>query len=525
MKLRPAGKIALLLIVFGVVWIVWKYAGPASMKKSLDGIPVLGPVLGSGGSGGAGGGGGGAVLDRPLRVALNYWPGFAGGVLANNGFKANQDCDYWNKHHLQVEFVDIEDPDQMGKGLTKGAPEGVDAMWQTTDTWPSTDANLRKAGVNAKTFLQADWSQGGDAMVATSDVRRIEDLPGKRIGLITLTPSHSLLEEGMRDSSLDDAQRRQIEKSLKSFTDPAAIVQAFTAGQLDVAITWEPNVSQALKRPGAHVLLSSATASKMIGDIFVAKEEFIKAHPEAIKAFCEGWLDGATAANARPSDAVKVLMASMPPYKDAGEQVTQDTLGKVRIATLSDNNELFGLDGKTQPLFDRLYDRFARVWFDLGAIPSVPSAASGRDTTALAQIYAANPVPSPSAPVFKPATPPQQAKPAVITKRVTINFATGSTQIAPQSAATLRELTSMAERLSDAYLRIEGNTDNVGSREGNIRLSRARAQAVADHLAAQGFDRNRFIVAGNGPDKPIASNGSAAGRAANRRTDVQVVPR
>ena len=69
------------------------------------------------------------------------------------------------------------------------------------------------------------------------------------------------------------------------------IVKAFQGGHLDVAITWEPNVSEALKRVGSHILIDSSTASKIIGDIFVAKQEFIQQHPGAIKAFCQGWLE------------------------------------------------------------------------------------------------------------------------------------------------------------------------------------------------------------------------------------------
>jgi NitT/TauT family transport system substrate-binding protein len=74
-------------------------------------------------------------------------------------------------------------------------------------------------------------------------------------------------------------------------------------------------------------------------------------------------------------------------------------------------------------------------------------------------------------------------------------------------------------------IRIEGNTDITGSRELNIKLSKERAQAVADYLISEyRFDPNRFIIVGNGPDKPIASNDTEAGRAKNRRTDFEFLP-
>jgi len=65
----------------------------------------------------------------------------------------------------------------------------------------------------------------------------------------------------------------------------------------------------------------------------------------------------------------------------------------------------------------------------------------------------------------------------------------------------------------------------VGSRDANVRLSRARAEAVAQYLMTKGFDRNKFDVVGNGPDKPVASNDSDGGRAKNRRTDFEVIAR
>jgi outer membrane protein OmpA-like peptidoglycan-associated protein len=56
-------------------------------------------------------------------------------------------------------------------------------------------------------------------------------------------------------------------------------------------------------------------------------------------------------------------------------------------------------------------------------------------------------------------------------------------------------------------------------------LSKARAEAVASFLATKGFERGKFDVVGNGPDKPVASNSTEEGRARNRRTDFEVIPR
>jgi outer membrane protein OmpA-like peptidoglycan-associated protein len=66
------------------------------------------------------------------------------------------------------------------------------------------------------------------------------------------------------------------------------------------------------------------------------------------------------------------------------------------------------------------------------------------------------------------------------------------------------QVVDLAATFGSAYMRISGNTDTVGSREANVRLSKARADAVTRFLVTKGFDRNKFEVVGNGPDKPVA---------------------
>ena len=86
-------------------------------------------------------------------------------------------------------------------------------------------------------------------------------------------------------------------------------------------------------------------------------------------------------------------------------------------------------------------------------------------------------------------------------------------------------MVDLAATFGSAYLRIAGNTDNVGSPDTNQRLSRSRAEAVTRYLVSKGFDRNKFEVVGHGPNKPVASNDTDEGRARNRRTDFEVLPR
>src|SRR3989338_11002055 len=74
-------------------------------------------------------------LDRPLVVGLVSWPGYAGGITANLGFKENAEGIFYKKYGLAVKFVLIEDIDARGKAFAKGGPDGVDVVWTTVDFW------------------------------------------------------------------------------------------------------------------------------------------------------------------------------------------------------------------------------------------------------------------------------------------------------------------------------------------------------------------------------------------------------
>jgi outer membrane protein OmpA-like peptidoglycan-associated protein len=73
---------------------------------------------------------------------------------------------------------------------------------------------------------------------------------------------------------------------------------------------------------------------------------------------------------------------------------------------------------------------------------------------------------------------------------------------------------------ADWKIRVEGFTDNVGSRIENRKLSRDRADAVMSWLAAHGIDSGRLSSRGYGEARPVATNKTAEGRAKNRRVQL-----
>jgi outer membrane protein OmpA-like peptidoglycan-associated protein/Tol biopolymer transport system component len=104
-----------------------------------------------------------------------------------------------------------------------------------------------------------------------------------------------------------------------------------------------------------------------------------------------------------------------------------------------------------------------------------------------------------------------------------IFFNTASYELLPASNAELDKLTRLLKANPQLRIELGGHTDNVGTPASNATLSDQRANAVRDHLVAQGIDASRITAKGYGETKPVASNETEEGRAENRRTEVTVL--
>jgi outer membrane protein OmpA-like peptidoglycan-associated protein len=101
-----------------------------------------------------------------------------------------------------------------------------------------------------------------------------------------------------------------------------------------------------------------------------------------------------------------------------------------------------------------------------------------------------------------------------------IHFDTGKAAILPDSEQTLKQILALLTQDAELKLRVEGHTDNLGIAAANQALSEKRAQAVVGWLVANGVDGARLSAKGFGQSKPLADNGTADGRAKNRRVEL-----
>lgn len=94
--------------------------------------------------------------------------------------------------------------------------------------------------------------------------------------------------------------------------------------------------------------------------------------------------------------------------------------------------------------------------------------------------------------------------------------------VRPDAAGTLAEVVGVIEAYAPRPVRIEGHTDSIASEAYNQDLSERRAKAVRNWLEAHGVASRRLSTRGYGETKPVADNGSAAGRQRNRRVEIVI---
>lgn len=105
-----------------------------------------------------------------------------------------------------------------------------------------------------------------------------------------------------------------------------------------------------------------------------------------------------------------------------------------------------------------------------------------------------------------------------------VTFDSSSSSLKPAGANTLTGVAMVLKEYPKTAVNVVGHTDSTGSRALNMRLSQQRAESVASALIVQGVAENRLHTQGAGPDSPIATNSTEAGKAQNRRVEITLSP-
>jgi NitT/TauT family transport system substrate-binding protein len=486
---------------------------------------------------------------NPVKVSIVSFHGYAPAIVANGKSLTTQPGSIYANLGVNVELIIQDDIPTLTTIFESGAAH---CAWRTSDFWAQEQPNLRNAGLDARAVMVVDNTQGADAIITRDPaIKRVEDLADRSIALLQYTPSDGMTIDAIENSSLSARRKTSVKYVyINAEEGTAGVRAALESGNVDAAALWDPDLSLALKNiPGAQVVYSTKTATNLIYDVIVCDSRVLTnpANENALQAFVSGWMNGVDAARKSPDEAVDALVKTEEFFgllaKDEGRGFVKTLFDNIVWTGLEDNARILGLVGGTNH-YDRVYRRFDGIYRAAGALanPNSPviNPQDSVDTRFIRKLLAANQAAQVAA--AKPEftfTETQRAeattREAAVTKPVTVNFPTGSGQLSKRAEKTIDdEMVPFIENNGSAYFEVSGNTDSTGSRETNMRLSRARAQAVVDYLVSQWeFDKARFQVVGNGPDRPLCNERTPAAeglsleecRASNRSTRVAVLTR
>ncbi|HEV8661443.1 MAG TPA: phosphate ABC transporter substrate-binding/OmpA family protein [Thermoanaerobaculia bacterium] len=462
--------------------------------------------------------GGSGSLDRPLVVAINTWAGHSPGIVYNNGLEPNAGSNYRRQLGMDVKFVLIEDPAAKLAAFRNG---DVDVMWNTVDNWAREASVLAEQNQRAKSVVMQDWSRGGDGIVSLASMKAIEDLKGHKIACTQFTPSHFLLLYLLAQSGLSPEDRAGVEKNIIFTQDAPAAAAMFKARQVDAAVTWEPDLSGAVTARGdeAHVLISTTAATNIIADTLCARQDVIDRAPGTIRNFIHGWFQGIEMMKKDPASSYAIVGKALKLDSDT----VSGMLSGLKLTPYADNAQFYGLTGG-KAHYETLFDTAFVIWRKKGLVTRSVDAKDWADTRFLSSLAAQYPGQKVEEPKLAAKTPSKSDR-AIINKQIEIHFTPGSDSIMPGSFFVLDALGDTMTSFGNTYLRVEGNTDAIGTPQRNMVLSERRALAVKNYIVQTfpNIDANRFQTIGRGSTNPVADNATEAGRQLNRRTEIKVV--
>jgi NitT/TauT family transport system substrate-binding protein len=463
-----------------------------------------------------------------LVVAYNTFTGVEGLVLMNGGMVPNENSELYKTYGIKLLIKQMDAVKDTRSGLHSG---DLDLVYCTTDALSvEMGSGSELLADNVVQIMQVNQSHGADAIVVRKGIDDVADLKGRKIAYAVGTASHTLLlnvleSSGLKMSDIDGYQ----------VADGVEAAAAFKNGQCDAGVVWAPDDEDCVASlPGAKVLISSAVASQIIADGLLVKQSVLKDKHDLIVKLVKAWLVG----NARVDDdpaAKKEANSLFAAGFKFPEDIAAKSANKVYFSTLGDNINFFGLNTTyTGMTGERMYSRMAVKYTEIGLAKAPAPWRNVSDPSVIQELMndqnfaGDNNQTAAKVEAFKPATAEIKAEASQSSKVISLQFATNSSQLDEDDKALIdREIKELAQGFAGAYIRVEGNTDNVGNASANNKLSLNRASAVVNYLVDEHkFDPNKFIIVGNGSSKPVAgceANQDDDCRAKNRRTEFQFI--
>jgi NitT/TauT family transport system substrate-binding protein len=482
------------------------------------------------------------MADRTVRFAINVWAGWGPIIYANNGFKPGKVWKTPGGKDFKLELVLIDDPVAMRDAYAAG---NIHVGWATLDMLPLFLEGLRKdTRVMPRVFQQVDWSNGGDGIVVREAIKTMADLRGKTIVLAQNSPSHFFVLNALINAGVQPA-----EVEFKFTQDAFQAAAAFNADKrLAAVVSWAPDIYNLEKVRGNRILVTTATANKLIADVWFARADFANDHPDIAEGLTRGIFDAMEELKAQ--DAKQRVAKLMAAGYSIPEGDALGMLGDAHSTNYAENREFF-LNQNNPTNFERTWSTAYFLYKKINAVTEQTPFDQVMDFSIIQKLGAEPKYSSQKNEYdirFAPAAAStiQGEKDEILTKTVVIHFFPNSWDLNKKVTRTVdgkdveefydpnvnfvvEEVAKLAGQYGAARIVVEGHSD--GSMKAQIpkslvqELSLNRANAVKDAIFKKfpTLQPNQFASAGIGWDRP-ADPSDPNNHAKNRRVEIKVYP-
>lgn len=454
--------------------------------------------------------------DNAINVSLDEWIGWKSIIDANGGL-TTQSGSIYDKLGIKVNINIINDATQSSNALIKG---DLNAAGYTINRTAFLSKKFTDAGKEVVMPYITNYSNGGDGIIAKSSIQNVNDLVNAKIGVPEFSEAQTLVVWFVNNSDLSNKDKAKIIDNLVLFSTPDDAAKAFFAGQIDVAATWEPYLTQAKNMTDAHVLFSTASSSNLVMDGILFDKKFAEAHADVVEKFIQGSLEAADVY----STEFNAIREVMPMFNTASDEDIVSNTESARLTTWKDNSDLLNGTAKT------IYSDMCNVWTSIGESVNADLVNSIFDDTyinAISDKFSVTEVSNTNTvKVTKDNKKEIQDTEALLSGRASVTFIKNTAKFSDSAAASeeLNKFIDIAKVLDGAIIEIAGNTDpnpeSDPEDEYNQKLSLQRAEAVKNYFVMNGISNGRIVVVGNGSSNPVVDNDTDEHRAMNRRTDV-----
>lgn len=259
--------------------------------------------------------------NKPIKIAINQWPGYAYAYIA-------QEKGFFEKNNVKVEFVFDKEYSKTQERYKNGEVDGISEVFSDTIFHNS-------EGLKTKAVYITDYSDSGDVIIGKSSLNSLADLKGKKVGVDGINSFSHLFVLAV----LEKAGLKESEIQIENIPAQDVLI-SLESGKIEAGHTWEPTKSAALKK-GYKQLGKAGDITGIITDVLAFNDKVIQERPKDIEAIVKSMIEAKDFLDKNPEEAIKIMAEK----EEMSEEDMKSGLDGVHQPGLEENLEAMKAGG------------------------------------------------------------------------------------------------------------------------------------------------------------------------------------